>query len=212
LEKKTDIYRYIGIENMVLENEVVQLSEADELNIIEILSKAFQETPQIPALIEKPKHTKTMIINLIELYKKTGTIKTFGIKKDGRLVCIGLCIDSNAKPTSFQTIKFGLSILKILGIKGLHQFWIYNKNKPNYDKKCLELILYGTQSNYQKKCYGRQMLNFLYDYAKKNNYGGVTGVTNSSRPAFKFYMKDGWIVDKEFLIGKYKICWVRKKV
>lgn len=197
---------------MLLESEVIELSDHDEPDIIGIISEAFYETPQIPSLIEKPEHTKTVITNLIDLYKKTGTIKTFGIKKGNRLICIGLCIDSNVKPNLFRTIKFGFLLLKTLGIKGLHQFWIYDKNKPKYDKICLELILYGTLPNYQKKGYGRKMLNFLYDFAKNNNYGGVTGVTNSIKPAFKFYMKNGWIVDKEFFIGNYKLCWVRRKV
>ena len=49
-------------------------------------------------------------------------------------------------------------------------------------------------------------------FAKKNKYGGVTGVTNSSRPAFKLYMSDGWIVDKAFNFGNYQFCWIRRIV
>ena len=49
-------------------------------------------------------------------------------------------------------------------------------------------------------------------HAKKNNYNGVTCVVNSSRPAFKFYRKEGWIVDKAFYIGNYHFCWMRHVV
>lgn len=196
----------------VLEHTVVEIHTQDEPHYVDIIIKAFHDSPQVPALIEKPEHTGTVIRSLIKLYEKTGTIKIFGIKKDDMLICVGLCIDSNSKPGFFKTMTFGVSLLKTLGIKGVFQFWIYHKNKPSYDKKCLELLFYGTRSAYQRKGYGRLMLDFLYEHARKNGYGGVTGVTNSSRPAFNLYMKDGWIVDKKFDIDIYSIYWMRRAV
>lgn len=197
---------------MSLEQKVVELQKQDEPTSMEIIITAFHNSPQIPALIERPQHTGTIIRCLLKLYEKTGTIKSFGIKKDDLLICVGLCIDSDCKPGFFKTLRFGFSLLKTLGITGIYQLWIYYKNKPSYDKKCLELLFYGTKEAYQQKGYGRLLLNFLYKYAKNKGYGGVTGVTNTSRPAFHFYMRDGWIVDKKFDIGKYTICWVRRIV
>jgi GNAT superfamily N-acetyltransferase len=136
----------------------------------------------------------------------------FGIKKGEEITCVGICIDSDSKPSFFRMIMFGFSVLSTLGYKGVHQFWLYNKNKPSYDKRCLELIFYGTRLRDQQKGYGRSMLNFLYEYAKKHGYGGVTGATNTSKPAYHFYIRDGWIVDTQFTIEKYSICWVRRIV
>ncbi|PNX45961.1 MAG: hypothetical protein BV459_07430 [Thermoplasmata archaeon M11B2D] len=197
---------------MSLEHTVVELHTQEEPMFMEIIITAFQNSPQVPALIEKPQATGTIIRNLIKFYEKTGTIKTFGITKDDMLICVGLCIDSDCKPGFFKTMTFGASLLRTLGFKGVYQFWVYHKNKPSYDKKCLELLLYGTKSGYQQKGYGRLLLNFLYDYARNNGYGGVTGVTNTCRPAFRFYMKDGWSIDKEFDVDGYRICWVRRIV
>ncbi|MBU0497806.1 MAG: GNAT family N-acetyltransferase [Candidatus Thermoplasmatota archaeon] len=197
---------------MPIESEVIKLSESYKPEVIEIISQAFFEAPQIPALIDKPQHTKTIVLKLIDLYKGTGTNQMFGIKKDDKLVCIGFCVDSNLKPGFYKQMKFGFSLFKTLGFEGVRQFSNCDTKKPKYDKTCLELMFFGTLSSSQKKGYGQQMLNFLYDFAKKNNYGGVTGVTNCSRPAFKFYMRDGWVIDNEFYIGKYKLCWVRKIV
>jgi|GEM_PF-2340406 len=197
---------------MSLNHNVVELQKQDAHSSLGILITAFHDSPQVPALIEKPQHTEKIIRSLLKLYEKTGTIKTFGIKKDDMLICVGLCIDSDSKPGFFKTMTFGVSLLRALGIKGMYQFWIYHKNKPSYDNKCLELLFYGTKSGYQQKGYGRILLNFLYDYARNNGYGGVTGVTNTSKPAFRFYMKDGWIIDTEFDIDGYRICWVRRVV
>jgi len=192
--------------------KVIKLSESDETALIEIISKTFFKAPQLPGLIKKPQHTEKMIKNLVDLYKKTGKVQMFGIKKDEKLVCVGFCIDSDSKPGFFKLIKFGYLTIILLGLKGLKELYICDKNKPKYDKTCLELMFFGTLNSYQKKGLGKLMLNYLYECAKKNNYGGVTGVTNSIRPALKFYIKDGWIIDKEFNIENYKFCWVRQIV
>lgn len=192
--------------------EVIELPETNEPEYMQIIIKAFQDSPQVPVLMERPQHTGRIIRNLLNIYKKNGSIKTFGIKKNQDLICVGICIDSDSKPAFFRTLVFGITIFRTLGYRGVRHFWSYTKNKPHYKKRCLELIFYGTRSKDQKKGYGRSMLNFLYDYAKKNEYDGVTGATNTSRPAFKFYMRDGWIVDREFRIENYTICWVRRVV
>jgi GNAT superfamily N-acetyltransferase len=197
---------------MIPDHTVIELQQQDEAEAMEIIITAFHDAPQVPALIKKPQETKTVIQSLAKLYKKTDTVKTFGIKKDNVLICVGLCIDSDAKPGYLSTLIFGFSLARSLGLKGAYQFWVYKKTKPTYEKKCLELLFYGTKKTYQKKGYGRVLLNFLYEYAKKNNYEGVTGVTNTSRPAFSFYMKEGWSVDTEFMIDSYRICWVRRHV
>ena len=197
---------------MIIDPQAIALSESDESEVIDTISKAFFETPHINALVDKPEHTRAIIMNLINLYKGSGAIKMFGIKKYNKLVCIGVCIDSNSKPGFIKLTKFGFSLLKTLGFEGVKQFWKCDKNKPKYDKICLELMLFGTLPSFQKKGFGRKMLNSLYDFAKKNNYNGVTCVVNSSRPAFKFYRKEGWIVDKAFYIGDYHFCWMRHVV
>jgi hypothetical protein len=197
---------------MVVDHAVIELPTIHEPEYMEIVIQAFQESPQVPALMEKPKHTGIIIRNLLRMYAKSGSIKTFGIHDDAGLVCVGICIDSDSKRSFVRTILFGWTVLHTLGYRGLRQFWSYHKNKPHYEKRCLELIFYGTRLQDQQKGYGRSMLHFLYTYAKTNGYGGVTGATNTSKPAFHFYMRDGWIVDSQFPIDQYTICWVRRIV
>lgn len=194
---------------MSLEHKVVELEKQDEQEYMEIIIQAFRDSPQMPALITKPKQTTTILFHLLKLYEKTGTIKVFGIKKNDMMICVGLCVDSDVKPGVSQLMKFAVSILLNLGFHGLYQFWAYNKNKPHYEKKYLELLFYGTHTSYQQQGYGASLLQYLYRYAKENGYGGVIGVTNTSRPAFRFYKKTGWVVDKEFQVENYTICWVR---
>ncbi|MBN1280239.1 MAG: hypothetical protein JXA00_01175 [Candidatus Thermoplasmatota archaeon] len=192
--------------------DVVELSEQETAEGMTLVYHAFAQSPQMPVLMDKPYHTASVLQSLVELYADNGTIKTFGIKDQGRLVCVGLCVDSDAKPSLRKTLTFAHGILRTLGVRGMHQFWVYHRHKPRYEKRCLELMLYATTSEDQQKGYGRAMLEFLYEYAHAHRYGGVTGVTNTSRPAFHFYMRDGWVVDAEFRVHGYRICWVRRNV
>ena len=196
-------------EEMTLKHNVVELFEQDEPEYMDIIIQAFHDLPQIPILIKKPEKTESIIKNLVKLYKKTGTIKVFGIRENDQVICVGFCIDSDSKPGFFKVLRFGFSLLLTVGLEGIREFWIYNENKPKYEKRCLELFFYGTRATHQRRGYGASMLQFLYEYAQRNGFGGVTGVTNTSRPAFHFYMREGWIVDTEFRIGKYTLCWVR---
>jgi ribosomal protein S18 acetylase RimI-like enzyme len=194
---------------MSVDHKVIELNKQDEQEFMRIIIQAFRDSPQVPALITKPEQTVTILSHLLKFYEKTGTIKVFGIKKNDAVICVGLCVDSDSKTGVFQLVKLMVPILLSLGLRGLYQFWLYSKNKPHYEKKYLELLFYGTHTSYQQQGYGASLLQYLYRYAKENGYGGVIGVTNTSRPAFRFYKKTGWVVDKEFHVGTYTICWVR---
>jgi len=192
--------------------EAIELNNSDESELIKIMTNSFSKLPQLSVLIKKPNKTEKFMKNLINLFKTTGKVKMFGIKKDGRILCCSFCVDSDAKPNVLSLLKFGFNMFILLGFSGLKELYVCDKNKPKYGKKCLELMLFGTLDNYQKKGLGKLMLDHLYDYARKNNYGGVTGVTNNIRPSFRFYIKEGWIIDKEFNTNDYRFCWVRKKI
>jgi hypothetical protein len=53
------------------------------------------------------------------------------------------------------------------------------------------------------------MLNFLYNEAKREGYKGAILVADRNTPAFNLYLKEGFIVDKEFAMGEATLCWMR---
>jgi predicted peroxiredoxin len=52
------------------------------------------------------------------------------------------------------------------------------------------------------------MLNFLYNEAKREGYKGVILVADRNSPAFNLYLKEGFIVDRVFIMGGATLCWM----
>ena len=191
--------------------EIINLSEEDK-EIIKVITEAFTQKPQITIFKEKPELVEKTIRDLKNLHKKTNATQTYGIKQDGKIVTLIHLVKPGARINIFKLIKFGFTTLKTMGFKGLKEFWRLEREKPKYKQPYLELMFFATLPSYQKKGLGKQMLDFLYDYTKKNNYKGVIAVTNAEKPAFKIYMNEGWIIDKTFYVYNDKICWIRKEL
>jgi len=83
------------------------------------------------------------------------------------------------------------------------------REEPKYEGRYLELIIFGTLPAYQRQGLGRKMLNFLYNEAKSEEYKGVILVADRNTPAFSLYLKEGFIVDREFAMGEATLCWMR---
>ena len=53
------------------DHEVIELPKINEPEYMELVIKAFQDSPQVPALMEKPKHTRIVIRNLLNIHLET---------------------------------------------------------------------------------------------------------------------------------------------
>jgi len=115
----------------------------------------------------------------------------YGIRKDNRLVCASLSVDSTKKSIASALIRFIFAL-------------------PRYEERYLELALLGTLPAYQRRGFGRRMLQFLYDEAKRMNYKGIVLIVDRDVPAFRLYLKEGFVVDKELAVGGRRLCRMRR--
>jgi ribosomal protein S18 acetylase RimI-like enzyme len=100
------------------------------------------------------------------------------------------------------------SMLRTTGLKAFKELWICYRKKPKYKGRYLQILFLGTLPRYQKNGFGRKIMRFLYDSLKNKKYKGLTLSTTCNKPAYKFYLKEGFSVDKIFSIGKNKYCWM----
>lgn len=84
-----------------------------------------------------------------------------------------------------------------------------HKEEPRYEERHLELVILGTLPTHQRMGCGRKMLRFLVEKAREEGYKGVILAANKDTPAFHFYLKEGFIVEKEFDVGEVTLCWMR---
>jgi len=192
--------------------ELMKLKQIDYEEALKIFTLSFSDGPQLPALYDNPELTDSIMRLLFNLYKGSGNTWRCGLKINDRLISVAHCVDATAKPKKIMTLKFALALFRRSGFKIIKQIMIYDKNKPIYDGPNLEIMLYGTLPEYQKQGYGKELMEFIYSEAKKQGYKGVTGITNKSKPAYRFYMKNDWFVDKEFSINNHTLCWVRRLI
>lgn len=194
---------------MIKEFKIEQLKKTDMLELIDLFTQAFDiNHPLIPALKIKPEATRKVIKASLDFFCNFKSYYLYGIRKDNKLICASLSLDSTIKPSIFSLIRFAIVLILTLGWHS-REFKIIHKEGKKYKGKYLNLILLGTLPAYQKQGFGRKMLHFLQKKAKEEKYKGVILITNKDLPAFHFYLKEGYIIDKEFKVSGTTFCCMR---
>lgn len=134
------------------------------------------------------------------------------VRKDDKIICGSVSVDSKKEPSMFSLIRFIISLSLALGWKAARELEIVHREEPRYEERYLELVILGTLPKYQMKGYGRRMLRFLKGLAKREGYKGIILVADANTPAYCFYSKEGFIVDKEVKVGKSELCWMSFQV
>lgn len=189
--------------------KIEQLKGSDKPELLELLAQAFRDPLLIPALSAKPKATKAVMKSFVDFFGGTKSSLLYGIRKDDRLVCASLSLDSTTQPSILRLIRFIFSLSRALGWHAGKELEVVHKEEPKYGERYLELVTLGTLPTYQRQGFGRRMLHFLYDEARRERYKGVILVADCSTPAFHLYLKEGFIVDKEFITGETTLSWMR---
>ena len=190
-----------------IEAERLEFSNKPEL--LELLTQAFKEHPLIPALDAKPEATGPLMNAFLDCFGGARRVLLYGIRKDNKLVCASLSLDSTVEPSKPALMRFIFSLYRALGWRIAREFGVVHKEEPKYEDHYLEMVIFGTLPAYQRQGLGRKMLHFLYNEAKREEYKGVILVADRNTPAFNLYLKEGFIVDREFAIGEATMCWMR---
>ena len=194
---------------MVESDEVERLKSSDKTELLELLTQAFKEHPLIPALGANPEATGPVMNAFLDCFGGVERVLLYGIRKDNKLVCASVSLDSSVEPSEPALVGFVFSLYRALGWRIVREFEVVHKEEPKYEDRYLELVILGTLPAYQRQGLGRKMLRFLNNEAKKDGYKGVILVADCNTPAFNLYLKEGFIVDKEFAMGETTMCWMR---
>lgn len=190
------------------EVRIERLKSSDKKVLLDLFDKAFTVHPLIPALTEKPKARRKVMKAFLDFFAGKESF-TYGVKKDDKIICGSVSVDSKREHSMFSLIRFIISLSLALGWKGAKDMETVHREEPQYEEPYLELVILGTLPEYQRKGVGRKMLRFLKDLAKKEGYKGITLVADVNTPAYNFYLKEGFVVEKKFDLGKTELCWMR---
>lgn len=73
-------------------------------------------------------------------------------------------------------------------------------------------MLLGTRGNYQGQGLGRTMLRHLFGFARERDYASVVLETAKQTPAFGFYLREGFKVEKEISLPAMPLCMMRRSL
>jgi len=189
--------------------EVERLKSSDRLEMLELFIQTFKDHHLVPALDAKPEVTGPLMKAFLDCFRGTKSVLLYGIRKEHKLVCASVSLDAKVEPSKPALMRFTLTLYRALGWRIVREFEVVHKEEPKYEDRYLELLIFGTLPSYQRQGLGRKMLSFLYNEAKKEDYKGMILVTDRNAPAFHLYLKEGFVVDKEFAMGETTLCWMR---
>ncbi|MEO1208234.1 MAG: GNAT family N-acetyltransferase [Cyanobacteria bacterium J06638_20] len=89
---------------------------------------------------------------------------------------------------------------------------VMSEKRRDGGEPLLELMLLGTRSDYQGQGLGRTMLHHLFDFARERGYASVVLETAKQTPAFGFYLREGFEVEKEIVLPTMPLCMMRRSL
>ncbi|MBE9482840.1 MAG: GNAT family N-acetyltransferase [Chloroflexi bacterium] len=190
--------------------EIKRLKASNKLEACELLIQAFGDYPYAESYGLGPEATRKILEASIDIIEVEDVLAC-GVWKDDKLVCISVSMGGLRILAKVRLyLWFILSLSRLLKWR-IARFIRVMMGRPKHKGQYLEFMSFGTLPFYQRHGFGRKMLHFIYEEAKKENYNGVNLWTVRDKPGFLLYSKEGFQVEKEFtLFGGIPLCWMRK--
>lgn len=190
--------------------KIVKLNYSYKKELLNLFSRAFTgHHPLVPSLAFKPNATRKTMKAFLTFFGTNKDSFIYGVIKDEKLLCGAVSIYSTYTPSFWALIRFIFSLSRVLGWRSAKELEILHKEEPRYDSPFIELVILGTLPGWQKKGLGRKMLQFLYNKAKKEKLNGIVLVADQDTPAFNFYLKESFLIDKKLRVNRRTLCWMR---
>jgi ribosomal protein S18 acetylase RimI-like enzyme len=189
---------------------IEKLDIADKAEMLGVLRQAFATHPMLPQGTPV-QTTEAMLGLMIDSFGGSGKAYLYGIRKEGILACVSFSVDAHYEPKGIAMIWFFLRLFQILGWQLTKNFISVFSHRPKYMNSYLDLTLLGTLPDYHGQGLGRMMLRFLYDFARDNVYHGIILGVAKETPAYHFYIKEGFAVDKEVFLANMLLCHMRRE-
>ena len=133
----------------------------------------------------------------------------YGMRKEGKLVCAVLAVDSSSEPSSLPLMRFIFSLALAMGLEAGQGMEAARKEAPEEPGRFLEVNLIGILPEYRRQGIGKQMLDFLRAEAKRQGFDGLVAIAIRDSAGFNLYRSVGFVLEKEFATAGTPQCWMR---
>ncbi len=184
------------------------LGQASQREAVEVIGQAFSDHPQMPA-DPSGRRSRLMVSTLLNTFAAAPDAQLFGVRVDGRLDCAAFVFDASYQPRGFALILFLIRMVRVLGWRTSRAFAQVLSEKPKREEGQLELMIIGTRSDCQQRGFGRAMIQHILAFARDKGYQSVVLEVAKETPAFSFYLREGFLMDKEVALPTTPLCYLR---
>lgn len=185
------------------------LDRANRDEIVEVFGAAFREHPLLPA-DPSGRRSRLMATSLLDAFASAPDVRLFGVRREGRLDCAAFVFDADYEPRGLALILLLFRMVRVLGWRMSRTFGKVLSEKPSGEGRRLELMILGTRTECQGQGLGRAMMHHIYEFARGRGYQSVVLEVAKETPAFGFYLREGFLVDKEIALPIMPLCLVRR--
>ena len=185
------------------------LDRASQLEVVEVIGNAFRKHPHMPP---DPSGRRSCLLaaTLLNAFADAPDARLFGVRRGERLDCAAFVFDASYEPRGIALALFLIRMVRVLGWRMSRTFGQVLSEKPAAEGRRLELMLLGTRAGCQRQGLGRAMTHHIYEFARARGYASVVLEVAKETPAFGFYLREGFLVEKEIALPTMPLCVVRR--
>ena len=187
------------------------LRDEDRTEILEVLGEAFSDHPMLPTDPSGSK-SRDLATALLEGFASAPDVSLLGIRRDGRLDCVAFVFDGSYEPRGWSLVLFLYRMLRVLGWKMTRDFGTVLSAKTDESERRLELMLLGTRPECHGQGLGRSLIHHIYEFARSRGYQSVVLEVAKETPAYGFYPREGFVVDREMELQSSTLCMLRRSL
>ena len=187
------------------------LNKSNQADFVETIAVAFSDHPMMPPGQSAAK-LRLMATSMLKAFADAPDARLFGIRREGNLDCAALVYDAAYEPRGWRLIIFLIQMFRVFGWNMSRTFARVLSEKPASEGKQLELLLLGTRPEAQGQGLGRVMLHHIIEFAGVQGYDSVVLEVAKETPAYGFYLREGFRVDKEISLPTAVLCFIRRPI
>ena len=185
------------------------LDDASRTEIVEAFGAAFSQHPLLrPDL--SGRRLRLLAASMLKAFAAAPGARVFGIRRDGRLDCAALVFDAAYKPRRLALILLLIRMVRAVGWRITLSFARVLSERPEVEERRLELMILGTRADCQRQGLGRAMMHHIFEFAHAQGYQSVVLEVAKETPAFGFYLREGFLVEKEIALPAMPLCLLRR--
>jgi ribosomal protein S18 acetylase RimI-like enzyme len=185
------------------------LDSTSRPEVVEVFSAAFNGHPLMPP-DPTGRRSRLLATSILSAFAAAPDARLFGIRRNGRLDCAAFVYEDGYEPRGFTLVLLLIRMVRVLGWRMSHKFGEVMSQKSSDRQRRLELMLLGTRDDCQGQGLGRAMIHHIFEFARNQGYQSVVLEVPKETPAFGFYLREGFLVEKEIALPTMPLCLLRR--